>query len=159
MKSQEVIKEELVRHLKGGEAFFQLEEMLKKIPFSDLGIKPAGLPYSFFEIFSHIRLTQKDILNYCQQSSYKAPDWPDDYWPQNSFPESELQWEELQDSYFTERKALVAYLFKDNTGLVDKVPSSKKHSILREVLLVIEHTAYHTGQLMILLRLLGHHSS
>lgn len=151
------LKKDLSRHLRGGEAFPPLEELMLKIPYSDLGIKPAGLPYSFFELFSHIRFTQKDILDYCTRKSYKAPSWPDAYWPAMPAPENPRQWQDLQERYFREREALIDYMCHAETDVTSKVPSSGDHSLFRELLLVIEHTSYHTGQLLILLRHLGHY--
>ena len=153
------LKEQLVRHLKGGEAFMPIEEMLKKIPFPELGKRPAGLPYSFYELFSHIRITQKDILDYCTKSDYPSHDWPDDYWPKEKAPENEAAWESLKKAYFLEREGLSKLILSPENDLSDPVPSTEKHSLLREVLLVIEHTSYHSGQLLVLLRLLGLHSS
>ncbi len=54
-------KARIAKHLLGGEAFMPVDEMLKLIEFDKLGIRPDDLPYSFYEIFSHIRFTQKDI--------------------------------------------------------------------------------------------------
>lgn len=153
------IKEQLVHHLKGGEAFLPIEEFLKKIPFSDLGKRPAGLPYSFYEIFTHIKFTQTDILDYCKQKNYSPATWPDAYWPKEKAPENEAAWEKVKEDYFSERKELEQLILSSEIELSDPVPSSEKHSYLREVLLVIEHTSYHSGQLLILLRHLGLHSS
>ncbi|UZH54919.1 DinB family protein [Salinimicrobium tongyeongense] len=155
----EKMKESLVKHLKGGEAFMPIEKMIEKIPFLELGKRPAGLPYSFYELFSHIRFTQKDILDYCTQANYEAPEWPQDYWPANSRPNDEKAWKELVDVYFRERDMLATLILSEEKDLMDTVPSGKKHTLLREVLLVIEHTTYHSGQLLILLRHLGLHSS
>ncbi len=159
MKTCMKLKEQLVFHLRGGEAFMPIDELLKKIPFSDLGKRPAGLPYSFYEIFCHIRFTQKDILEYCTQSDYSAPKWPDNYWPKNNAPENEAVWEKVKKEYIAERKELEKLILSSEMELSHHVPSSQNHSYLREILLVIEHTSYHTGQLLILLRHLGLHSS
>lgn len=153
------IKKQLVKHLNGGEAFMPVDEMLKEIGFSKLGIRPQGLPYSFYELFYHCWFAQEDILEYFRSSEYKAPDWPKDYWPGKKAPESEAEWEELKSSYFLGRKAITDFLLQPEIDLLDKVPSNDKHTFLRGILLVIEHTAYHTGQMLIVLRHLGLHSS
>lgn len=153
------IKEQLKNHLFGGEAFMQLDEMLKKIPFDQLGVRPKELPYSFYELFYHIWYTQRDILEYCLKSDYSTPEWPGEYWPENCFPEDPEAWENLQKSYFEDRKKLGEFISSNKLNLDDPVPSRNEHSIFREVLLVIEHSAYHSGQLLIILRHLNLHSS
>lgn len=153
------MKKQLINHLKGGEAFMPVDEMLPKINFSDIGKRPAGLPYSFYELFYHIRFTQLDILEYCRDENYREHTWPTDYWPVKQAPDREEAWEDLKAKYFKEREELASLILSDKIELSDPVPSNKSHTYFREVLLVIEHTSYHSGQLLILLRHLGLHSS
>lgn len=147
-------KEQLVLHLLGGEAFLPLEKILGKISPEQLGEKPQDLPYSFYEIFYHIRFTQKDIIGYCTSKNYISPQWPDDYWPNDSNISQE-EWEKLKLNYFRERDQLIEFIRNSNTNLVNPVREGVEHTVLREILLVIEHTAYHTGQMLIVLRNLG----
>lgn len=149
------IRNQLVNHLKGGEAFIPVEQMLKKIDFDKLGERPSNLPYSFYELFYHIYISQKDILNYCTQEDYVEVSWPQDYWPEKKGPDSEEEWEKMQKSFFKEREKLSQILLDPQNSLMAPVRSGTKHSLLREILLVVEHNAYHSGQLMIILRLLN----
>lgn len=153
------IKLQLITHLKGGEAFIPLEELLKEITFDKLGLRPKDLPYSFYELFYHIRFTQKDILDYCIAKDYKTPSWPADYWPQENSPADTNSWEKLKEDYFRERQLLIDHLMDPETELLGIVRNNTAHSLLREVLLVIEHTAYHSGQMLIVLRHLGLHTT
>jgi len=50
---------------------------------------------------------------------------------------------------------LINYINDRNNDLLKPVNTETKNTLLREVLLVIEHNAYHTGQLLIVLRSLG----
>lgn len=159
MQNATGIKEQLVESLKGGHAFMPVDELLKKISFKDIGIRPSRLPYSFYDQFYHLRFTQKDILDYCLQKDYREHSWPSDYWPSKQAPDNEQEWEQLKSDFFSEREALANLVLDPKIDLTDPVPTNDKHTIFREVLLVIEHTAYHTGQLLILLRHLGLHSS
>lgn len=157
MKANQKPEKTLLDHLKGGEAFMPVEKILEKITWKDLGERPQSLPYSFYELFYHMYFTQKDILNYCLNENYEAPQWPDDYWPLKKSPDTETEWEQLKSAFFKDRKSLADLLA--GNGLADTVPSNEEHSFFREVLLVLEHNAYHSGQLVILLRLLGLHSA
>ena len=153
------LKHTLSRHLYGGQAFMTVDQMLKKIPFQQLSMKPKDLPYSFYEIFYHIWFTQHDILQYCLKTNYHAPAWPKGYWPQECGPENEDEWEGLKNDFFEDREKLNQLITSEGSHLSDAVPSNKEHTIFREILLVIEHTSYHSGQLLIILRHLGLHSS
>ncbi|NEV94310.1 DinB family protein [Psychroflexus sp. YR1-1] len=150
-------RKQLVNHLKGGEAFMPLDEILDKITFEKLGVRPQDLPYSFYEVFYHIICAQKDILEYSTSGDYKSATWPEDYWPEKSSPESEKDWLKLREDYFRDRKTFENFILDPKNDLNLPVKNSDEHSLLREILLVMEHTAYHTGQLLLILRLLGLH--
>lgn len=158
MEGTSEIKEQLVKHLHGGEAFMPVEEMLKEIPFDRLGEKPGNLPYSFYELFYHIWFAQKDILDYCKANYHQENDWSGDYWPTSAQPDTEAKWKELQQAFFDNRKELIEFLRHPGNNLLQPVRPGTDHTLLREILLVIEHNAYHTGQLLVVLRNLGLHS-
>ncbi|WP_189604478.1 DinB family protein [Salinimicrobium marinum] len=155
----EALKKQLVKHLNGGEAFMPLEEMLKEISFQKLGERPKNLPYSFYELFYHICFTQNDILNYCTEIQYKAPNWPKDYWPAHREPQNEKDWRNLVENYRKDREELTKVIMDPEIELTETVPSNSSHTFLREILLVIEHSAYHSGQMLIVLRHLGLHTT
>lgn len=155
MTTENTLSNQLKKHLLGGEAFLPVDEILKKIPFDRLGERPAGLPYSFYELFYHIQFTQRDILEYCRNKDYAAPEWPKDYWSGEKAPTDNASWNELQNSFFEDRRQLMELIGTEDHRLSDPVPSKNEHTIFREMLLVIEHTAYHTGQLVIILRQLN----
>jgi len=151
-------RKQLVKHLRGGEAFMPIDDLIDKVPFGNLGNRPSELPYSFYEVFYHIKYAQKDILDFCIADSYKTPTWPDDYWPDSSTPESEAAWKTLKSEYFKEREKFASFLLNESNDLLSPVKNAKDQILLREAMLVIEHTAYHTGQLLIISRLLGVYS-
>lgn len=136
-----------------------VDEMLKEINYEKLGERPNNLPYSFFELFYHMRFAQKDILDYCSaEKNYKSHNWPDDYWPEMKSPDSPEAWEELKNNYFKEREKFAKLILNPQTDLSSPVREGTEHTFMREALLVIEHTAYHTGQLLVVLRNLGLHT-
>ena len=155
--SDQKLREQLVKHIKGGEAFTPVDELLKKISFNQLGFVPEGLPYSFYQQFYHIRLAQHDILEFSRNPHYKSPTWPEGYWPEDSAPQHRQGWEELKERFFSEREELCNYLLDQENKLLQPLAHGSGQTLLREALLVIEHTAYHSGQLLIILRLLGLH--
>ncbi|WP_026933917.1 DinB family protein [Christiangramia echinicola] len=155
MFSNKEHRDQLVQHLEGGAAYGSLESFLDAIPFEKIGQRPCDLPYSFYEIFFHMAFAQKDILEYSVSSDYKASNWPEDYWPSAPEPPGEEAWEDLKSDYFEDRRLLKEFILDEKNDLSKPVINSQKHSLFREILLVVEHTAYHTGQLLIIQRLLG----
>lgn len=156
MSNAEILREQLVRHLNGGEAFLPLMEIVKKISFEDINTRPNGLPYSFYELFFHVMYTQKDIVKFTCSDDYIKPKWPDYYWPKEKICKNRETWENLIAEYLADRKRIEKFILDQNNLLDQPVKNGKDDQILlREVLLIIEHSAYHTGQMLILLRLLN----
>jgi len=158
MKEDLDIRDQLAKHLEGGEAFITVDVLLKEMKFEKLGERSNNLPYSFYELFYHIWFTQRDILTYCTAEIYEEFQWPKNYWPENKAPDTEAEWQELQRAYFDDRKELSDFLMDPKNELMKPVRSGTNHSLLREILIVIEHSSYHNGQLLIILRYLGLHS-
>lgn len=153
-----VIRERLVKQLEGGEASMPVTEVLKNISFEDINTRPSNLPYSFYELFFHIVYTQKDIVKFTCSDDYTAPKWPDYYWPKEKTCRSPKEWENLLADYLVDRERLKNFILDVNNKLNEPVKNGKgEQTLLREVLLVIEHTAYHSGQMLIILRLLNLH--
>lgn len=158
MAGERQIREQLAKHLKGGEAFMPFTEMLQKIPFEDINTRPSNLPYSLYELFYHIVYTQKDIVKFTCSDDYTEPKWPDYYWPKEKICRVKKEWENLKAEYTTDRERLKNFLLDENNALMQAVKNGKgEQTLLREVMLVVEHTAYHTGQMLVLLRLLNLH--
>lgn len=149
------MRKQLAKQLNGGEAFQSIEYFLEQVPFQKLGIRPEGLPYSFYEVFYHIFFAQKDIVDFIASDDYKAPAWPNDYWPQKRAPNSEKEWNDLIVNYKKDRQKLIDITINEENDLRKTVKNGDVQSLFREVLLVLEHTAYHTGQLAIILRLVN----
>ncbi|WP_026451939.1 DinB family protein [Aequorivita capsosiphonis] len=158
MSEEKFIREQLVKPLEGGEAFMPLTEMLKKISFEDINTRPDNLPYSLYELFFHIVFTQKDIVKFTCSDDYTEPKWPDYYWPKEKICRNEEEWETLNAEYLTDRERIKTFLLNKENKLTKPVKNGKdEQTLLREVTLLIEHTAYHTGQMLILMRLLNLH--
>ncbi|MEX0722460.1 MAG: DinB family protein [Gracilimonas sp.] len=155
VNSHRITREQLIQQLEGGEAYLKIEDLLDEVEFEDLGKRPAGLPYSFYEQFFHIRVAQFDILDFSRNPDYEPMEWPDDYWPMEETPKSEDEWEELKESFFKERDEMMNFILDEKNGLNKPFEHGDGQTLLRESLLVLQHNAYHTGQLAIIFRLLG----
>jgi uncharacterized damage-inducible protein DinB len=151
------LREQLVKHLRGGEAFMTVDEALKKIHYEQLGLVPESLPYSFYQLFYHIRLAQHDIIQFSLDPEYESPKWPEGYWPDEKAPHSEEAWQQLKKDYFQEREEFCQYLLNPANDLFEPFSFGSGQTLLRETMLIIEHNAYHNGQLLVVLRLLGLH--
>jgi hypothetical protein len=119
------------------------------------GQTPPGLPYSPWQLLEHIRLTQQDILEFCQNPAYEERHWPDDYWPKSPSPPSASAWEKSMAGFRRDRDALKKLALSPGISLLAKVPAGNGQTYLREFLLAADHTAYHLGEFVVVRRALG----
>jgi uncharacterized damage-inducible protein DinB len=119
------------------------------------GTRVNGFPHSPWELVEHMRLTQRDILDFCRNPNYTELNWPDDYWPKSPEPPSERAWDDSIAAFREDRAALDALVADESIDLFAKVPHGQGQTYIREILLVVDHNAYHLGQLVTVRRQLG----
>jgi uncharacterized damage-inducible protein DinB len=147
------LRAHVLRLLDWREAHVGFEAAIAGIPAEARGRRPGGLPYSPWELLEHMRLAQRDILDFCTKPSYEARAWPDDYWPASGSAPSEEDWEASVASFRADLDALKG--LAREADLFAPVPGGTGQTYLRELLLVADHNAYHVGQLVTVRRLLG----
>ncbi len=149
------LKTQLKALLDGGQAHAKLDDAVKDMPFDLQGVVPEGLPYSAWQLLEHIRIAQKDILDFSDNAdgSYKPMRWPDDYWPKDAAPPDTSAWAASAAAVKKDRIAFEK-LLKDR-DLTEVFPWGDGQNLLREALLIADHESYHTGELVLVRRLLG----
>jgi len=146
--------EELIFLLKKGNAHISFNDAVKNIPFEDLGKKPGSLPYSIWQITEHIRITQKDILDFSVNTDYKELNWPDDYWPEDAAPATQTDWENSIKTINEDLDEFIK-LLETSENLYKLFHHGTGQTLLREAMLIADHNSYHTGEILVLRRLLG----
>lgn len=142
-----------------GNAHVTLEEALKGIPAKLRGVVPDGLPYSLWQIAEHIRITQHDILDFSRNPKYKAIKWPDNYWPKEKAPKDAAAWNDCIKQIKKDTKEFIALLENKDADLYTPFKWGDGQNLLREAMLIADHTSYHTGEIIVIRRLLGNWKS
>ena len=155
MDTTSTLRTQLQQLLDWQSAHATFDVAVEGIPPGLQGRQPEGLPYSAWQLLEHLRLTQRDILEFCQNPAYVEPKWPDDYWPRTTAPPTPGAWEESIAGFRSDREALKRLTGDPRVDLFAVVPHGTGQTYLREVLVVADHNAYHTGQLVALRRQLG----
>lgn len=151
---EDPLRRHLVRALGWEEAHLTLEESLKGLPASRRGKRPRGLPHSPWELLEHIRLAQRDLLDFCRDPDYEEGVFPDSYWPADPRPPSARAWKASLEAFAADRRAFQEFV-ETTHDLLAEIPGYPGKTILRSVLLAIDHTGYHVGQLLLTRKLLG----
>jgi len=150
------VREQLLRALDWEEAHVGFDKAVDGIPPDKRGGRAAGFEHSPWQLVEHIRLAQEDILDFCVNAEYQhTMKWPDDYWPKNPAPPDARAWTASIASYGRAREEMKR-LAREVEDLTAKVPTGKgDQTYLRAILLVVDHNAYHIGQLVAVRRALG----
>ena len=152
------LRKQLQALLDGGQAHATFDQAVKDFPAKLRGVVPEGLPYSGWQILEHLRITQRDILDFSDNAdgSYKELKWPEGYWPKSAAPESDAAWEHSIAQIREDRKAFEKLLKSaDDAELVAPFAWGDGQNLLRQALLLADHDAYHLGELIVLRRLVG----
>jgi hypothetical protein len=149
------LRDGLAKALGWGEARTTFDDAVAGLPAELRGRAPAGLPYSAWQLVEHIRIAQHDILDFARNPGYQEMKWPDDYWPKAPAPPSDAAWDESVRRFRDDRAALEALAREGSIDLEATIPHGSGQTYLREILLVLDHTAYHVGELVVVRRLLG----
>jgi hypothetical protein len=152
------LRQQLKALLDGGQAHASFEQAVKDMPAKLQGVVPESLPYSAWQLLEHIRLAQRDILDFSRNDdgSYRELDWPDGYWPKDPEPPNAHAWQKSVEQIREDRKAFEKLIDSvDDPNLIKPFAWGKGQNLLREALLIADHEAYHVGELVLLRRLLG----
>jgi hypothetical protein len=148
------LRSQLVYVLSGGGAHLGFEALVAEFPFSRLGLKPDRLAHTVWQLVYHITIAQWDILEFIRNPRHVSPAFPDGYWPEAAAPAGEEEWRELLERYRGDLAALKHLAVDPDSDLLAAVPYGSGQSLLREILLASDHTAYHLGQVADIRRLL-----
>src|SRR5947209_14993590 len=93
MNNDKSLRKHVVALLDGGNAYAGFDKIVAGFPAKLRGEIPEGLPHSGWMILEHLRIAQRDILDFSRNPKYSAPKWPDEYWPKSASPASAAEWD------------------------------------------------------------------
>ena len=151
--NDEQLRAQLAWLLDSKHAHAGFDKAVEGLPENLRGQRPDGLPHSPWELLEHIRIAQRDIFEFCVDPAYKEMKWPDDYWPPPGQQPTAEQWARSVTECRRDRDALKR--LASDGDLFARIPHGSGQTVLREILLVADHTAYHVGQIVLVRQLLG----
>lgn len=154
MSNNQQLREHLLFLLRGGGAHIDFESVIKDFPVAMINQKAEYIPYTPWQLLEHMRITQWDILEFSRNPKHMSPPWPEGYWPSDEVSADAAAWEESLSAFRADLQALETLLEDSTTDLFAPIKHGDGQTILREVLLVADHNAYHLGVLVTLKRIL-----
>jgi hypothetical protein len=139
---------------KGG-AHATFEEAVEDVPIASRGEKPEGAPHSLWDLLEHMRIAQRDILEFSRNPKHVSPKFPKGYWPKSPAPPSAKAWDKSIKDFLSDRDAMCKLIEKKSTDLFAEISHGEGQTILREAMLIADHNAYTVGEIVLTRRLLG----
>jgi hypothetical protein len=144
---------EITKLLKGGGAHVSFADAIKDLDVDLRGKVPANMPYSVWQLVEHIRIAQRDMLQFSKDADYKSPKWPDEYWVKEKAPKDDATWNKSVKQIEDDLAAFIELIHQED--IYKKIPHGDGQNILREALQIADHNAYHVAEIVALRRMLN----
>lgn len=154
--SDQALRQQLTAMLQVRQAHMGFDDAVKDFPLEHINTRPPNVSYTFWHLVDHLRFTQWDILDYIRNPGYQYTRWPEGYWPAPSAETDATGWHQSVNLFRQDLQALADIVNDPATDFHAQIPHGEPgHTILREVLVVASHNAYHIGELAILRQVMG----
>jgi len=150
MNRDQVVREQLLALLRGGHAHMSFDEAVAAFPITHINDYPAHVPYTPWHLLEHLRIAQWDILEFIRNPAHISPPWPEGYWPARETRADAHAWAGTIAAFQADLRALQELVADPTTDLDAPLPHAPEYTILREILVVADHNAYHIGEFAIL---------
>jgi DinB superfamily len=154
-KNDAALRKHLVEVLTGGHAHATFEQAVKGLPAEFRGKLAKGAEHTPWQLLEHLRIAQRDILEFSRNPKHVSPKWPEGYWPESAAPSTKADWTASVRSFRSDLKAMSDLIADPASDLTAPLPNGDGQTLLREALLVADHNSYHIGQLVFVRQLLG----
>jgi hypothetical protein len=150
MRDFKGLRQQLVNLLTKNQAHMSFSDTLADFPMGKINtIFPNG-EYSAWHLLEHIRRTQNDILEFIVSNNYTEKAWPKDYWPKKAENASPKEWSRTIAVFLKDRNKLVELVKDPEMDLFSRLRNGDGQTLLKEILVVADHTAYHVGEFAIM---------
>ena len=134
MNRDKAMREELIALLRGGNAHIGFDEMIADFPLKEMNtpaekvIRPPDEPATPWHLLEHMRLVQKDILEFVRDPKYVSPEYPDGYWPAPDQKADKKKWDRSVRSFQSDLEAVLEIVTDPKTELSAPSPMPKTTS-------------------------------
>lgn len=151
----DVVREQLETLVRGEGAHVSVDGALEDLPEALRGRVPDGLAHSAWQLLEHMRIAQEDLLQYALDPDWTSPSWPADYWPSDPQPASDRAWLDSVRAFERDRDLALSLVRDAGRDLTAPLAHTPGHTLLRQLVLLADHNAYHGAQLVDVRRALG----
>lgn len=139
----------------GEHARMSFEEAVKEFPLDRINENLPNSDTTPWGLLEHLRLTQEDILDFIKNPNYKYREWPAGYWPKQGNKATKADWEKSVRAFKKDLQELQNIVNDPKTDLYKDIPWGEGETILREIVTVTNHNAFHIGEFAIMRQAMG----
>lgn len=155
MDSNEIVRKQLIDLLKGGNAHMDFDQAVDSFPMEFINTNPPGSDYTPWRLLEHLRIAQWDILEFTRNPEYLSPPWPEGYWPPQGEKADPARWQTTIQSFREDLQGMRSLVEDPHNDLFASFPHAPGYTLLREVLVLADHNAYHMGEFAVLRGIMG----
>lgn len=144
------LRRQLLMLLGNGHAHMGFDEAVKDFPPDRINDRAPNVSYTPWHLLEHMRLVQRDSLDYMRDPAYTAPAWPASFWPDESATADEAAWNTTIENFRRDLAEYVAIVEDASIDLSTPIPSNPDHTLLRSIMIIAAHNHYHTGEFAVL---------
>ena len=141
------LRAHLLELLDGGAAHATLADALAAVPADRRGDRVPGQSHTPWRLAEHVRIAQRDILDFCRDPAHRSPEWPGGYWPDADAPPAPAAWPACLHAIAADAAAFRHLIADPAADLLAPIPGGDGQTLAREAMLLADHNAYHAGQL------------
>jgi hypothetical protein len=131
------------------------QDALTGFPIDRINVRVPNGSYTIWHLLEHMRIAQWDILEFVVNPKHVSPDFPDGYWPAVDKKATVSEWKKTVNRFKADLKAISKLVKNPKTDFFAPIPHAPDYTILREVLVVADHNAYHLGEFVSIRRILN----
>ncbi|HSR16889.1 MAG TPA: DinB family protein [Ignavibacteriaceae bacterium] len=150
-----IFRKNLIEILQGEPAHVSVKNAMEGINPKILNVRPLEGLHSIWELFEHIRISQEDILRYTLDPKWVSPSWPEGHWPDPSEKATGEMLKKSINKFNSDLNVVIDLVKNSKIELTGEIPHGEGRTYFREILLIIDHNAYHLGQILCVRKALG----
>ena len=149
MSADAALRDHVVRLLTTDWAHVTFDDAVGNLSEGNRGVRPPSHPHTPWQLLEHLRICQRDLVEYSRSPDYAALEFPKGYWPPGDAPLDGAAWDRSVAAFRNDLKEMVSLVRDTSKDLLAPLPWSKEgHTLLREALILADHNAYHVGQIV-----------
>lgn len=152
---EQSLRKHLLELLAGGSAHTKFNDAIRGLPPKLRGARPAKFPHTPWMLLEHLRIAQRDILEFSRNAKHVSPQWPRGYWPKTERPSNAAAWSKSVQQFRSDLRTMLKLVANPKTDLFARIPWGDRQTVLREALVLADHNAYHLAQIIDVRRMLG----